>query len=186
MNITPAAISALLKGDQENFIAASTKGGIEAQEHRGQIAQSFEQTLPIKGTSSSIGRKNFETLGFMFGKNVDGLFVNATFPKGWHKKPTEHSMWSEIIDDKGRKRGMIFYKAAFYDMSAHVHLEPRYGLSCYGDNHAVEITDCGKSCHVIGTYAEKDYAALDALKVLGVTWLKENKPDYDNVMAYWD
>lgn len=38
-NITPAAIQAAVSGNIENFIAASTPGGIEAQEAAGQ--QSF-------------------------------------------------------------------------------------------------------------------------------------------------
>ena len=34
--INPAALAALLGGEMENFIAASTEGGIEAQEAAGQ------------------------------------------------------------------------------------------------------------------------------------------------------
>lgn len=134
--MSPAALQALLKGDTDNFIAASTPGGIEAQEKRGQIEQSFLETLPIDGTITSRGKINskaeFEKLGFVFGKQIDECFVESQFPNGWRKKPTDHSMWSEILDEKGRKRGMIFYKAAFYDRSAHVHLECRFGVSVLG------------------------------------------------------
>ena len=53
----------------------------------------------------------------------DALFQYVTLPEGWHKQPTEHSMWSHLLDDKDRKRASIFYKAAFYDRSAQLHLE---------------------------------------------------------------
>ena len=38
-------------------------------------------------------------------------------------------MWSDLVDDKGRKRTSIFYKAAFYDRSAHIGVNRRYGIS---------------------------------------------------------
>lgn len=124
--ITPAALSALRRGDDENFLAAITPGGIEAQEKRGQIDQSFAETLPIEGTEPGKNREMFEKLGFVFGNPTDGIFVQAKFPAGWRKQATSHSMWSNLLDDKGRKRGMIFYKAAFYDRSAHISLNVRF------------------------------------------------------------
>lgn len=133
--ITLAGLHALESGHLENFIAASTPGGIEAQEKRGQIEQSFAETLPIAGTSSEEQRKNFEALGFVFALDRTAaqnqgrgkLFVDCKFPKGWRKKPTDHSMYSDIVDEQGRKRGVIFYKAAFYDKRADCHLTRRYG-----------------------------------------------------------
>ena len=43
-------------------------------------------------------------------------------PNGWKKQATDHSMWSELIDDKGKVRATIFYKAAFYDQRAFLNL----------------------------------------------------------------
>ena len=34
-------------------------------------------------------------------------------------------MWSDLLDDKGVKRGSIFYKAAFYDRSAFLRLKEK-------------------------------------------------------------
>ena len=120
--MTPAALNALLSGDMENFAAAATPGGIEQQEKAGQIEQSFKETLPADILCGT--RADFEALGFVFGEPTsDPLFVNVTFPKGWRKQPTEHSMWTNIVDGEGKIRGRIFYKAAFYDRSAHVGLE---------------------------------------------------------------
>lgn len=115
--MTPAALKAAMSGDMKNFVAAFTPGGIERQEKEGQIEQSFLDTLP-----KQLNRAEFEAAGFKFHEDHDDLFVKATFPKGWRKKPTNHSMWTDIIDETGKKRGGVFYKAAFYDCRAHAYL----------------------------------------------------------------
>lgn len=50
----------------------------------------------------------------------DPLFSYVTLPAGWTVVPTEHSMWSNVLDDQGRVRAGSFYKAASYDRSAHI------------------------------------------------------------------
>lgn len=192
--MTPAALKAASDGDMENFIVASTPGGIEAQEKRGQLEQARKQTLPIL-----CPREEFEALGFVFGRNVDELFVEATFPAGWKKAPTEHSMWSDIVDGKGRKRGSIFYKAAFYDRSAHAHLERRFAVSSdYGDAHeTVYIRD---ACGVVErrgeplprphwsdrAQARAAYEKIEAAQKEMADWLTQNYPDWESPMALWD
>lgn len=183
--MTPAALQAALRGDKENFIAATTPGGIEHQEKCGQIEQSLLETLPKEGTSGE-DRNQFEAFGFVFGSDADDLFVNVQFPKGWGKKVTDHAMWSDLIDDKGRKRGSIFYKAAFYDRKAHCHLEQRYAIERYSNDNTVSVMDCGKRLHVIGSHAERDYKAMDALGEQAHKWLNQNYPDWQSAAAYWD
>jgi len=63
-------------------------------------------------------------MGIVFGEKVDDLFTSVTLPEGWHKEATEHAMWSKLIDDQGRERASIFYKAAFYDRSAFMSITP--------------------------------------------------------------
>ena len=117
---TPAAFNALMNGDIENFDVASTPGGIERQEAEGQQRFVTTDMMPLELNPD---RAAFEALGFTFGEPVDDIFVNATLPPGWTKKPHEsHSMWSDIYDETGKKRVSIFYKAAFYDRSAHADL----------------------------------------------------------------
>lgn len=60
-------------------------------------------------------------LGFVKGDPVAGdpLFVEATAPVAWVRRSMDHSLHSEIFDDRGLPRVGIFYKAAFYDRSAH-------------------------------------------------------------------
>ncbi len=43
--MNPAALKALVGGDIENFLVASTPGGIEAQEKRGQMQQATMEIL---------------------------------------------------------------------------------------------------------------------------------------------
>jgi hypothetical protein len=69
-------------------------------------------------------RQKFLDLGFTFGDPVPGdpLFQQATLPEGWSKQPTDHSMWTKIVDDRGVERVEVFYKAAYYDRSAFMRL----------------------------------------------------------------
>jgi hypothetical protein len=193
--MTPAEIRAALSGNMENLLAAVTPGGIELQEKRGQIEQSFSNTLPLELQG---GRANFEKLGFVFGLEY-GLFVDAKFPDGWRKKPTDHAMWTEIVDEKGRKRGMIFYKAAFYDQRAHAFLESRFLVeNDYGDKERnVWVADaCGKvDKRISGLQVPKwsgDRAEAERLERIIYSarqelteWLNTNYPDWESPLAYW-
>lgn len=166
---------------------ALINGGIEHQEKQGQLAQAQLQTLPRDlGTEMPL----FEKLGFVFGDNVDNLFVNVQFPEGWTKKPTEHSMWSDIVDAKGRKRGMIFFKAAFYDRSAHAHLERRFGVSVVNyqaDPRQMQVRDaCGQVDLKSEPYKGGDYDAQRKVSELLEAWLTSNYPDWQSPLAYWD
>ena len=68
-------------------------------------------------------------LGFTFGEPDphDPLFRPATLPQGWRREGSDHAMWSYILDGNGRQRVAIFYKAAFYDRSAHMSLRTIHG-----------------------------------------------------------
>lgn len=110
-----------MAGDLPGALAAGTPGGIEAQELKGQLAQAVLETLPAEFLGCS--KEDFEKLGFKFtSKTPDGVFWNCKFPAGWKKLPTDHSMWTDLIDDKGVTYANIFFKAAFYDYHAHISL----------------------------------------------------------------
>lgn len=100
-----------------DLFAALIPGGVEMQEKHGQLEQAKLQTLP-RDAKEGPHRQAWEKLGFVFGSDVDELFVEATFPTGWKKVPTDHDMYTDIVDERGRERGSIFYKAAFYDRRA--------------------------------------------------------------------
>ena len=89
---------------------------IEAQEARGQNQLTNGELLPVDCDNKEI----LEAEGVIFGEPIpdDPIFCKAVLPDGWKKMPTDHSMWSELIDSDGVVKASIFYKAAFYDRSA--------------------------------------------------------------------
>jgi len=186
--MNPAALEALLKGDLDNFGVASTPGGIEAQELGGQIGlvASFE-TLPINMGAG--GRERAEALGFTYGTEADELFVTVTPPEGWSLRATDHAMWSDILDGQGRKRGAIFYKAAFYDRRADGHWLPRFSVTndWKNDDRTPRVIDAGTGEIVwMGEPSPpSDWAAIEVQEEAGRAWLLENYPDYQNPAAYW-
>ena len=119
-----------------NLVAAmGEKGsGIYAQESAGQRELCKSDQLPTKLGGYDKENKAcqiYKELGFEVAEinKSDELFVEVKMLKGWHKKSTAHSMWSDLVDDKGRKRASIFYKAAFYDREAYIYFENRFSVS---------------------------------------------------------
>mgnify|MGYP001592052302 CR=1 FL=1 len=103
-----------------------TDAVIGAQEQAGQRQVVHSQSLP---TALHSPREEFENLGFTFGQPDphDPLFTPATLPDGWKREGSDHAMWSHIVDQAGRRRASVFYKAAFYDRDAFVSLTTVYG-----------------------------------------------------------
>lgn len=94
---------------------------IGAQEKAGQQQLVHSDRLP---TELHGDRAAFEALGFTFGDPdpTDPLFAPATLPDGWTRQAADHDMWSYLLDQQGRRRVAIFYKAAFYDRRAAMRL----------------------------------------------------------------
>jgi len=194
-----AALRAALEGDLENAIIASTPGGIEAQEARGQ--QEFVANSSLPKECLYCTRDQLEAMGIIFGEDGNDLFVDVQMPDGWEKVPTDHSMWSHLVDDQGRKRASIFYKAAFYDRSAHISIEKRF--RCYEQPvggwdsdfdsktspRVCVVTDCDVVIWTSGKMAPSAdiewFNLSDHLVPLGVAWLDERYPDWKDPLAYW-
>ena len=119
----PAEQMALLA---EGMVTGSASSFIERQERDGQRQLVNSDRLPAKCGDHA----PWLALGFTFGDPdpSDPLFMPATLPPGWQRQATDHSMGSVIVDPLGRERVSIFYKAAFYDRSANMHL---IGLGWY-------------------------------------------------------
>ena len=124
----------MMRGDIKNAIIASTPGGIEAQEAEGQQELVFNSKLPIstgRPDGMEKARDFYEKSGIRLGKpgtGQDKIFIEAFLPEGWCKKATDHSMWSQLLDDKGRERATIFFKAAFYDYNSHLSPSCRFTI----------------------------------------------------------
>src|SRR5206468_1980936 len=92
--------------------------GMESAGQR-QLVDSASLPTDTKGRDG-----DFAALGFVFGEpdETDPMFRPATLPEGWHKEGSDHAMWSRVVDERGLRRVAVFYKAAFYDRSASMHL----------------------------------------------------------------
>lgn len=204
-----AAMTALKNQDYKNFFVAATDGGIENQEAEGQQDFCNKSQLPIDGTMRN--KDKWEALGFKFGEMVDDIFVSVDMPQGWRFSATEHSMHNDLLDDKGRKRASVFYKAAFYDRNAHVSLVCRFGLGYrpvggwadYSDvrngwEAYVYDNSCDSNAFVtqptLGesrdaerkVYNEKVETQRRERVEEAQAWLDSRYPDYKNPLAYWD
>ena len=100
------------------WLLGGNPGAIENQEREGQEELTKCQALPIDMTSKGQAEEILKTLGVKFGEPIDDLFINVVIPEDWSIEKTEHHMWSNLINEKSKVIGEIFYKAAFYDRSA--------------------------------------------------------------------
>lgn len=176
---------------------------IERSEARGQQELVNATVLPRQGLGQQ--RALWEAMGIKIGDWVTGddLFTNVTLPPGWTKRPTGHVLWTDLVDDKGRKRASICYKAAFYDRSAHITPVARFEVSRNNDRNdykevmQYQVIDGGS---VVFTSTplpircqdgEKDWKAAGRLEKQAAaeckTWLVEHGyPDFENPAAYWE
>lgn len=121
---SPAGRIAMLAGAMSGRSANELIG---EQEKAGQRQLVNSDRLPAQMDG---GREPFEALGFTFGEPDprNPLFAPATLPAGWTRQAADHDMWSYLLDEHGRRRVSIFYKAAFYDRRATMYL---IGVSGY-------------------------------------------------------
>lgn len=91
--------------------------GMEADGQRQLVASELLPNEVLHSTDADL-----EAMGIQLGEPVagDALFRHATLPAGWRREGGNHAMWSYLVDEHGRRRAQIFYKAAFYDRSAHI------------------------------------------------------------------
>lgn len=176
-------------------VVTGTNATIERMEQRGQqelVGQGGESvSLPTDGSNHPA----FATMGVIYGAPIqdDPIFRSATLPKGWKLEPTEHSMWSNLLDDKGRKRAQIFYKAAFYDRSCHIHLCRRFNVSMTFKTKASdsptrnEVIDgsTGEVLHATEWRASNDYTSGDVDRKACAEFLAAKFPGYEDPAAYW-
>lgn len=142
-----------------------TEAVIGQQERAGQQQLVHSACLPTELRSP---RAEFEALGFTFGQPDphDPLFTPTGLPDGWKKEGSDHAMWSYVVDQLGRRRVGVFYKAAFYDRKADMHL---IGLSAY-------VTSCvhdGKPVVTDEVWATREAVADAAVK--GAEYAEEQR-----------
>ena len=171
------------------------KNPIERSEKRGQLRLIASEVLPKNAQPS---REHYKNLGFVFGDEVDELFMEARLPEGWTKRPSDHSMWSYIFDHQGRKRAGVFYKAAFYDRKAYMHLIPRFSVGEKVGEDGVRtmgVLDGDTIIHVVGRYDPLTDAKVFSDGSIATSfemwwdradaYLDERYPEWRDVTKYW-
>lgn len=88
-----------------------------------------ERTEILRKNNIAWTKQQYEKMGIKVIGEYDDLFYNVQLPEGWKVEATEHSMWNNLLDDKGRKRASFFYKAAFYDRDAFINFNIRFKIS---------------------------------------------------------
>lgn len=165
---------------------------IQNMESKGQRELANSHQLPVEcyRTSRYSTQGILENAGVVFGEPLadDPLFCEAKLPEGWKIEATGHSMWSYLLDEKGRRRAGIFYKAAFYDRHAHIRAEGLLRMEFPADYEAainsavfrIEIFKGTEQVHVVeGVNHDDAYSASTA-------WLNEHYPEWENPWAYWN
>lgn len=178
-------------------------------EERGQRQLCASTQLPVRGSEGEVWAK----MGVTFGPVVEReLFRDATLPPGWSKQASpDHHMYSHLIDDKGRRRAQIFYKAAFYDRDANMHAIGRFSIRQNLDHYDGRVRDKSESpvqyrvldgdTVVWSTVHEKVehlptesriefLARVDAVedthRAQACAWLDERYPQWRDASAHWD
>ena len=193
--LTNTQQQAVEQPSMRSWVMGGAPHKIEQQEAEGQCEFCMSETLPtdMRGDAKMV----LEKAGVKFGKKVEGdeMFQYVELPAGWKKSPTDHSMWSDLVDDKGRVRAAIFYKAAFYDRSAQLTTRHRYGYSFDYDREkkdgvgVANVTDCGKVIHMTEPITVGDrerYEVSEEARKSAQAWLDVNFPNWQDTSAYWD
>lgn len=200
MEQTPTNTAEEAKQDPMKLLTTYALLGSEAirvEEEQGQRELCNSSVLPTEENPSYYpgSRAILEKAGVIFGDAIKGdpLFTYVQLPPGWRIVPTEHTLWSNLMDDKGRCRANVFYKAAFYDRRAHFQATPRYtgDIVTTEEGMSGKVYDGDKVIWETPAVArpknpKDEYdAECDLISQLEV-WLDENFPDWCNPAAYWD
>lgn len=149
-------------------------------------------------------KKQYEKMGIIITDEYDDLFWNVILPEGWKTKSTEHHLWTDLVDNKGKKRAFFFYKGSFWDRDAFINFSTRYHA---GVDHTADPSspyEIWKKSDYQGTvedgnkviFSTECIAATGSFdgddKVKAILqekvdkYMEENYPDYMDIHAYWE
>ena len=165
------------------------------------MAEAIQETLLPKDMDPE--RSEWEALGFEFTEIPnDELMYRAKLPKGWRMVSTNHPMSTDMIDELGRRRGAMFYKASIYDRKASMYLCRRYKVNLerkvdgfdatstvYFGNPQERLFVAGEVIFSYKSPMEEQAKAveqIDALEEVAKAWGLEHYPDCEDIHAYWD
>lgn len=150
-------------------------------------------------------KEKYEKMGIKVIGECGDLFCCVELPEGWKIVGTDHHMWKNLIDDKGRARISFFYKNAYWDRDAFSNYCCRYSYQMTPfDDYKTDatyqerkfkpwklfITDGGIKIKKLmeGTAStHKEYRDLDKkMNETAKEYLDKNYPDWNDVDAYWE
>lgn len=191
--------------------AMQNDSGNLVSEVQGAAEAKLMKELPCEGTVGKEG--HWEKLGFKLGEpgaQGDKLFREVIEqPDGWKLERNPHGdvRHMSLVDDKGRKRGTMFYKNASYDRKASIGLITRFrvehgsALSNNYDDERFFVSDTTQSKYdshytvlfmvdeemsTTKSSFESEWGWRDAQRKKCVAWLAEHYPNYDDPTVYWD
>lgn len=170
------AIMAAEEGGQQGFVGSDLLP-VDSRPPLGELAAALD---------------GFEVLGPC---RDDPLFVHVRLPKGWQRKAAEHAMWNDLVDEAGRRRAMIFFKASFYDRSAFMAWSTRFtierrkaGRTGEGFNALVvlEVIDAVTGEALWGGQADAGSDSAERrMRQEAEAWLDRKRPGWREPAAYW-
>jgi hypothetical protein len=160
-------------------------GYIEGMEAAGQRQFVESSVIPTQCDEAAL-----IALGFTLGDKVPGddLFRHCTLPAGWRKAATDHSMHSDIVDELGRKRVGVFYKAAFYDRRADAHVVQLSGYlqSCAWDGTPVVYDDAWATQEAVAETAAASAADYRRRAAEYATYYPAGVADQEKIAARFE
>jgi len=179
-------------------VLSGMKEAIDAQESHGQASFIHSDTLPNDICDEN--KAKLESIGFIFHGVVpnDDIFQYVTMPKGWKKVRSDEFRFTDLLDDKGRRRGFIFYDSRPIGRNAYSSFIRRISLVVNDENQDENYIE-----FLVKDYDDSIIHAFEPIKLTGdprkdydtrydnrpavcLQWLDENFPDYKNFSSYWD
>ncbi len=181
-------MGALLKAGDPGFETArrlSLRNSVNA----GQASFVESETLPVQMSPESMAVLEKCGCEFLGPVKDDPHFQYVKMPPGWAKRSTDHALHSDLLDDKGRKRGDICYEEVYLNLSRRFSVRENYELRNEGTC-VVEIFDLNVLIHA--TEAVKtpldlpEHIFFRRERERAEAWLAERYPDWQNPAAYWN
>lgn len=185
------------KDPRPEWLMGGNPNAIEAQEAQGQKELINSLQLPRKCNSPRgiNATEQYHKMGIQVftSSKGDDLFMGVKLPDGWKKEATDHSMWNNLLDDKGRVRATFFYKAAFYDRDAFVNFSTRYNWNSKyydekieNDNVKTAVVKDNATGEILFESEKHTWRNSEQYEQQAKEFLKTNYPDAENINAYWD
>lgn len=163
--------------------------------------QYSEERKIIQKNNIEYTRKQYEKMGIVIVKEYNDLFWDVTLPEGWKIEATDHSMWNNLFDNKGRKRADFFYKIcddAFINFNKRYHIGVDHIADVNSDFEIWKKSDYqgvvkdgeeiifSTECIPISGNCRDDDKIKDTLHKQLCEYMDKNYPEYKDIHAYWD